>query len=257
MRIAFTSEFFEFINAGRLKEGRPASPIFTLIAKLLKFRPIIFLLFLFERIFGLFLALPIPIYSTLVQMFVRALPGLPAFGGMYIRSLYYRIVLKSVASNVFIDQGVVFGHPKQVELAEFSYIDKNCLIMARTCKVGRRVHIAPRVIITGGGDFEIEDYACIATGSNIITSTEVLKDGARCSGPMVDPEQRNVLRGKVLIQRDAFIGANVTILPDVTVAPGSVAGAHAVLAKNTEPWMIYVGARTQKFAEREKVRWRD
>ncbi len=257
MKIAYTSEFFEFVNAGRRKEGKKESGVFALVARALKVRPIVASIFLFERICGFVLALPIPIYSTLVRMFVTAIPGLPTFAGMYIRSLYYRIVLKRMESNVFIDQNVFFAFPKEVELDEFSYIDKGVTLMANTCKVGKRVHIAPRVIITGGGDFEIEDYACIATGSNIITSTEVLKDGARCSGPMVEPEQRNVLRGRVLIQKDAFIGTNVTILPNVTVAQGSVAGANVVLSKSTEPWMIYVGAKTLKLAERERVKWGD
>jgi acetyltransferase-like isoleucine patch superfamily enzyme len=143
------------------------------------------------------------------------------------------------------------------ELKEFSYIDKNVIIMSRTAKVGRRVHIAPRVFVSGGGDFEIEDYACIATNSNIITSTEILKDGTRCSGPMVSAAQRNVHRGKVLIKKDAFIGANATLLPGVTVAEGSVAGAGVTIAKDTMSWGIYVGAKTQQLGQREPVKWPD
>jgi acetyltransferase-like isoleucine patch superfamily enzyme len=160
-------------------------------------------------------------------------------------------------SNVFIDQGVFFAYPKSVELSEFSYIDKNTIIMSKTARIGRRVHIAPRVFISGGGDFEIQDYACIATNSNIITSTEVLKDGARCSGPMVSAKQRNVLRSQVRILKDAFIGANVTILPGVTVAQGSVIGAGVTLAKDTEPWGIYVCPRATLIAQREPVIWED
>ena len=114
-----------------------------------------------------------------------------------------------------------------------------------------------RVFVSGGGDFEIEDYACIATNSNIITSTEVLKDGARCSGPMVSADQRNVLRSRVRILKDAFIGANVTILPGVTVEIGSVAGAGITLAKDTEPWGIYVGMRAERRSSRDPVRWED
>lgn len=143
------------------------------------------------------------------------------------------------------------------ELKEFSYIDKNVIIMSRTAKVGRRVHIAPRVFVSGGGDFEIEDYACIATNSNIITSTEILKDGTRCSGPMVSAAQRNVYRGKVLIKKDAFIGANATLLPGVTVAEGSVAGAGVTIAKDTMSGGIYVGAKTQQLGQREPVKWPD
>ena len=110
---------------------------------------------------------------------------------------------------------------------------------------------------SGGGDFEIENYACIATNSSVITSTEVLKDGARCSGPMVSAEQRNVYRGKVLIQRDAFIGANATILPGVTIAEGSVVGAGATISKNTQAWGIYAGFRPKINATRQPVRWDD
>ena len=176
---------------------------------------------------------------------------------MYLRGLYYRGKLGRMESNVFIDQGVFFAFPKTVELAEFSYIDKNVIIMSKTTRVGRRVHIAPRVFVSGGGDFEIEDYACIATNSNIITSTEVLKNGARCSGPMVSADQRNVLSSRVRILKDAFIGANVTVLPGVTGEVGSVAGAGITLAKDTEPWGIYVGMRAERRSSRVPVRWED
>ena len=205
----------------------------------------------------LVLCLPIPVYSWLVYFWVTNSRGLPHFFGMYLRGLYYRGKLGRMESNVFIDQGVFFAFPKTVELSEFSYIDKNVIIMSKTTRVGRRVHIAPRVFVSGGGDFEIEDYACIATNSNIITSTEVLKNGARCSGPMVSADQRNVLRSRVRILKDAFIGANVTILPGVKVEVGSVAGAGITLAKDTEPWGIYVGMRAERRSSRDPVRWED
>ena len=211
----------------------------------------------FEHIVSFLLTLPIPIYSSLIYAWVTQARGLPHYSGMYLRALYYRNKLGLMESNVFIDQNVFFAYPTSVELREFSYIDKGVMIMSRTAKVGRRVHIAPRVFVSGGGDFEIEDYACIATNSNVITSTEVLKEGARCSGPMVSPDQRNVLRGKVLIKKDAFIGANVTILPDVVVAQGSVAAAGVTLSRSTEPWGIYVGVKTQTLAERKPVHWPD
>lgn len=175
--------------------------------------------------------------------------------GMYLRALYYRGRLGKMESNVFIDQNVFFAHPKSVELKEFSYLDKGVIVMSKTAVVGRRVHIAANVFISGGGDFEIEDYACIATSSNIITSTEIIRSGARCSGPMASIDQRNILRGKVLIKKDAFVGANVTILPDVVVGEGSVAAAGITISKSTEPWKIYIGQKAQAISERERVNW--
>lgn len=255
MKLIFDHHMFRHINESAIKERGHASRALLLVEKLLTYKLIYYPLGVFEHVVSFLLRLPIPIYSGLAYWIITNMRGLPSFLGMYVRALYYRGKMGGMEPNVFIDQNVFFAYPKSVFLSEFSYIDKNVIIMSKTAKVGRRVHIAPRVFVSGGGDFEIEDYACIATNSNIITSTEVLKDGARCSGPMVSAAQRNVYRGRVHIKRDAFIGANVTIFPGVTVAEGSVAGAGVTLSKNTEPWGIYADFRPKKNAERQPVRW--
>lgn len=255
MQLVFNHLMFKHINEVAIKEHGYASRAMLLLEKLLKYRVIVAPLAVAEHVMGFLLTLPIPIYSSAVYALVTGMRGLPHFLGMYVRGMYYRRKLGKMEPNVFIDQGVFFAYPRAVELSEFSFIDKNVIIMSRTAKVGRRVHIAPRVFVSGGGDFEIEDYACIATNSNIITSTEVLKDGARCSGPMVSAGQRSVLRGKVRICKDAFIGANATLLPAVTIAEGSVVGAGVTMAKDTAPWGIYVGTKAQQIGEREPVKW--
>ncbi len=257
MKLIFDHNLMRHINESAMKERGHASRAIQFAEAMLSRKMVSTPLAFFEHIISFLLTLPIPLYSSIVYATITNMRGLPHYFGMYVRGLYYRRKLGLMESNVFIDQNVFFAFPKTVELKEFSYIDKYVIIMSRTTKVGRRVHIAPRVFISGGGDFEIEDYACIATNSNIITSTEVLKDGARCSGPMVSAEQRSVYRGKVLIKRDAFIGANVTILPGMVVAEGSVAGAGVTIAKPTEPWGIYVGAKTQNLGQREAVKWPD
>lgn len=257
MRLVFNHLMFRHINEAAVKEHGSASSAMLAAEKALNFRLVVVPLAFVEHVLGFVLALPIPIYSSMVYGLVTGMRGLPHFFGMYIRALYYRRKLGYMAPNVFIDQGVFFAHPKSVRLSEFSYIDKNVIVMSRTAVVGRRVHIAPRVFVSGGGDFEIEDYACIATNSNIITSSEILKDGARCSGPMVSAQQRSVFRGKVTIRKDAFIGANATLLPGVTIAEGSVVGAGVTIAKDTVSWGVYVGAKAQLMGQRDPVKWPD
>ena len=257
MKLIFDHSLMRHINESALKERGHASKAILLAEAMLAKRIVSLPLALVEHFASFVLTLPIPVYSSIVYATITNMRGLPHYFGMYMRALYYRRKLGLMEPNVFIDQNVFFGFPKTVELKEFSYIDKNVIIMSRTAKVGRRVHIAPRVFISGGGDFEIEDYACIATNSSVITSTEVLKDGARCSGPMVSADQRSVYRGKVLIRKDAFIGANATILPGVVIAQGSVVGAGVTIAKATDPWGIYVGAKAQNLGQREPVKWPD
>jgi len=253
MRLVFDHHMLRHIIESSEREHGRASSALLVAERLLRKGWIRAPLAVIEHVVGFLMVLPIPIYSAAMYGLVTHMRGLPHYLGMYARALYYRPKLGLMEPNVFIDQGVFFAHPRGVELKSFSYVDKNVLIMSRSAKVGRRVHIAPRVFVSGGGEFEIEDYACIATNSNIITSTEVLKDGARCSGPMVSADQRKVFRGKVLIRKDAFIGANATLLPGVVIEQGSVVGAGVTVAKSTEKWGVYVGARTIKIGARDPV----
>lgn len=257
MKLIFDRKMFQHINEGLEKERGHRSKVFSGIEKLLSYRVIVIPLAVFEHLCSFILTLPIPIYNSLVYTWITHSRGLPKFVGMYLRALYYRPKLSRMEPNVFIDQNVFFAHPKGVVLKEFCFIDKGVIIMSKSAVVGRRVHIAPNVLISGGGDFEIDDYACIATNSNIITSSEVLSRGARCSGPMASAAHRKVLRGKVHIKKDAFIAVNVTLLPNVTVEEGCVITVGSVITKSTEPWTIYSGPRAEATKKREKVKWPD
>ena len=169
----FDYNMFAFLNERKMHESGTSSKLFFVLEKLLRIKIISLVLGFLEFLLGLALALPIPIYKDIIHIFINQWPGLPNMSGMYLRALYYKRIIGSMAPNVFIDQNVTFAYPKNYTLAEFCYVDKNVMIMSNKCSIGRRVHIAPNVFVSGGGDFEIGDYAGIAAGCTIITSTAV------------------------------------------------------------------------------------
>lgn len=65
-------------------------------------------------------------------------------------------------------------------------------------------------------------------------------------------ECHDTLYGDIIVKDDAYIGANVTIMPGVTIGEGAVVGANALINKDLEPWGIYVGTPCKKIGEREK-----
>lgn len=76
----------------------------------------------------------------------------------------------------------------------------------------------------------------------------VLEDGAWL-GPRVvltnakfplSSRAKATLRG-VCIQRDAKVGANVTVLPGVVVGEGALVGAGAVVTRDVPAWAVVVG----------------
>jgi len=254
-RMIFNYKFFELLNDKKEFENGAKSLLISLIIYIFQLKAFIICLSMMEFIITRLLVLPIPIYSDLVLMTVTNIPGLPRLSGCYIRGLYYKGLLKKMEHNVIIEQGVHIAHPECVELSEFSFIDKNVILGADKCKVGRRVHIASNVMVTGGGEFEIEDYACIANGSTIITATETLKNGTRSSGPMLPSAQRDVLRGFVKISKDAFISTQAIIFTNVTIAEGTVVGSNTVITKDTKPWKFYIqkGGKTVILKNRKKL----
>ncbi len=47
--------------------------------------------------------------------------------------------------------------------------------------------------------------------------------------------------GRIIIEDNVWIGANVTIIRDVTIGTGSVIGAGAVVTKDVPPYSIAAG----------------
>jgi putative colanic acid biosynthesis acetyltransferase WcaF len=117
-------------------------------------------------------------------------------------------------------------------------------------KVGHGVNIKPGISVKYPWNVEIGDYAWI--GENAwLDSLSPIKVGAHacvsqgvycCTGnhDWTDPAFGLIVK-PINIENGAWVGARSVVLPGVTVASHSVVAAGSVLAKSTEPYMIYAG----------------
>ncbi len=86
------------------------------------------------------------------------------------------------------------------------------------------------------GGITIEDDVLIGPKVSLITENHPL-----------NPEERKGLAGKpILIKKNAWIGANATILPGVTIGENAVVAAGAVVSKDV-PDNTVVGGIPAKF----------
>lgn len=96
--------------------------------------------------------------------------------------------------------------------------------------VGKNVFINFNCIFLALGGITIEDDVLIGPKVSLITENHPL-----------DPEERKGLVGKPIhIKKNAWIGANVTILPGVTIGENSVVAAGAVVSRDV-PNNVIVG----------------
>lgn len=143
-----------------------------------------------------------------------------------IRNTYYKKILSikigkhtHVSMNTFIT-----GHVKSCHIS----IGDNCVI-------NRRCYLDGRVGIT------IKNNVSVSFGTTILTlSHDVHSNNFAC------------ITGEVVINKNAWIGANSTILPGVNIGEGAIVAAGAVVTHSVEPYTIVGGVPARPIGTRPR-----
>lgn len=109
----------------------------------------------------------------------------------------------------------------------------------KNTKIGKNVFINFGCTFLDLGGITIEDNVQI--GPKVCLSSE---------GHPVDPARRNSLEAKpILIKKNAWLGANVSVMPGITIGENSIVAAGAVVTKDVEDNTI-VGGVPAKFIKK-------
>ena len=119
------------------------------------------------------------------------------------------------------------------DVTVFTPLSINC---GKHITIGKNVFINFDCTFLALGGITIEDDVLIGPKVSLITENHPL-----------NPEERKGLTGKpIVIKRNAWIGANATILPGVTIGENAVVAAGAVVSKDV-PDNTIVGGIPAKF----------
>lgn len=127
------------------------------------------------------------------------------------------IILDTKVQDVTVFTPLYINYGKHISIGKNVFINFDCTLLAL-------------------GGITIEDDVLIGPKVSLITESHPL-----------DPEQRKGLIGKPIhIKKNAWIGANATILPGVTIGENAVVAAGAVVSKDV-PDNTIVGGIPAKF----------
>lgn len=132
-------------------------------------------------------------------------------------------ILKKVLAQVYEDS--IFEPP--------FHVDKGFRV-----KVGKRFYANYNLSILDSDLVTIGDN--VKLGPNVVlaaASHPVHPEGRKCKDHTV-----SLMHGPITIEDDVWIGANTTVLPNVTIGKGSVIGAGSVVNKSIPPMTIAVGS---------------
>jgi acetyltransferase-like isoleucine patch superfamily enzyme len=161
--------------------------------------------------------------------------------------------LKHCGENVKIFSTAKIVKPEAIAIGDYSRIgDYSFIYGGAGIVIGKYVNIAIFSCIVGGGNLIVGDYCVLGYGCRIITGTDTYQEGTRMSGAL-PYSQRHIVRGKIIIEKDAYLGTNVVVHPNVTIGEGAIIGSNSLVLEDVEPWTINVGSPCKKIKARPRI----
>nr|WP_225612547.1 acyltransferase [Paracoccus sp. PAR01] len=111
-------------------------------------------------------------------------------------------------------------------------------------EIGNAVSLNDYVVLLGHGDISIGNNVRIAPHAVIVSFDHGFQD------PETLIRKQPLMKARVVIEDDVWIGAGAKILAGSHIAKGSVIGAGAVIKGTTDPGGIYVGIRARLLRRR-------
>lgn len=143
-----------------------------------------------------------------------------------IRTGVFKLILKRCGRNVFIDYGVYFRFPGKIEIGDEVTIGRYCAFYpsffqkTSTIRIQDNVRIGPSVTFLAAG----HDHRFMH-----------LPDTG----------------GSILIEKNVWIGANVTILSDISIGEGAVIAAGSLVNIDIQPYTVVAGVPARNVKQRE------
>ncbi len=200
------------------------------------------------------------IKAELLNTLISPIPGAI---GLFLRKKLYPSIFKSIGKNVIFGKNIVFRHPKKISIGNNVIIDDNCVIDAKGVSnrgiiIGDNVYIGRNTIVyCKNGDILIKQNVNISSNCQLFSSNKLtlLEDsviGAYSyflSGGEYDYRDKRKFseqdgmetKGELVIGKNCWIGARVTVLDAATIGDHCVIGAGAVVTKPIPSNSIAVG----------------
>jgi acetyltransferase-like isoleucine patch superfamily enzyme len=164
----------------------------------------------------------------------------------YVKNARNRMIFGHYGRNIYIFPGVHIIRPRFISIGDNVTIGKGTDIYVHPTHSGLKDYI-----IRISNNVHIGSYNIIGARESIIFEENVLIGPHVMIGdhshqyenieiPIKLQESKE--GGPVRIERDSWIGANVFILPNVTIGRHSVVGANSVVNQDLPPYSVAVGA---------------
>ena len=158
--------------------------------------------------------------------------------------------LKRCGVNVIIGKTVRIRYPELVEIGDNVIIDDFTYI-STSLMLRSYVHITAGCKLIGGRNALVVMGTFSTLAPNVVLAAGSDDYITGLATPMVPMRFKgNAVVGRILIGEHCIVGANSTVLPNVTFGDGAVLGAQSLAKKDLDPWTIYAGVPARALKKR-------
>lgn len=158
--------------------------------------------------------------------------------------------IKSFGTNVYISKYARIYHPENLIVGNHVRIDDFCILSGKIT-LGSHIHISAYCALYGKYGIVMKDFSGLSPRCTLFSASDDF-NGDFLMSPMTNPIHNHIISGEIFLDKYSQIGANSTILPDVIVNEGAVAGAMSLITKNLDSWFVYAGIPVKKIKSRNK-----
>lgn len=164
----------------------------------------------------------------------------------HIRGLLFKYRFKK-AGKIAIGRNVIVRGWKNITLGNNVTLYDNACINAShgDITVGDKSDIGQYSYLDGGGGLSIGKGCAIGIGVRILTESNQYRFNPQM--PIID---QPIMREKVDIGDDVWIGTNAVIFPGVKIGSHAIVGSGAVVREDVPEWKIAVGLPAKVIKDR-------
>ena len=163
------------------------------------------------------------------------------------------IGLGSFGKEVKLSRKCSIYSPHKLYLGDNVRIDDFCFLSG-IISIGSNVHVGPYVAMYGGdAGIEIQDFATVSSRCAIYAQSDDYK-GSYLHNPNIPDRFKNIINGRVVLEKHSMIGTGSTVLLGTTVGQGTTVGAMSLVKGKLDPWGCYVGIPCKRIFERDRER---
>lgn len=179
--------------------------------------------------------------------FVSAVPGRC---GRLIRSVYWRGRMKHLGPNPSIGMGFRVLGPENISIGSNFFSTSDGFLSAEEGRIvaGKYLALNNNVHINASLDGEIIIGHHVMIGPNsVLRASDHVTDNMN-----VPMQMQGHTGGRIVLEDDVWLGANVVVVSGVCIGRGAVVAAGAVVTKNVEPGSIVGGVPARLIKMREE-----